>query len=82
MPSGWIAEQISCLNPGRVTSAVRVPPPRVSFASMSSVLQPALASVTAADRPFGPAPTTTASYSYVPGFDMVGRIFPQAEVRA
>ncbi len=57
-----MAEQTSWTKPGSVSSALRVPPPTVSAASTTSTERPASASVTAADSPFGPAPTTTASY--------------------
>ena len=57
-----MAEQTSCMKPGSVSSALRVPPPTVSDASTTSTDRPACASVTAADKPFGPPPTTTASY--------------------
>src|SRR6266566_1561288 len=56
-----MAEHTSWRNPGSVSSAVRVPPPIVSCASMTRTERPAWASVTAAARPFGPAPITTAS---------------------
>ena len=62
-PSGWIAEQTSCTNPGSVSSSERVPPPTTGPASTTSTRQPAIASVAAATRPLGPAPTTTASNS-------------------
>ena len=62
-PIGWIAEQTSCLNPGSVSSFVRVPPPIVRAASSTSTLWPLRAISTAAARPLGPEPTTTASYS-------------------
>src|SRR6266700_260039 len=57
-----MAEQRSWRNPGRVSSAVRQPPPMVSSASSTWTDQPDSASSTAAARPFGPDPTTTASY--------------------
>jgi hypothetical protein len=40
---------------------VRVPPPGVSAASMTSVASPLRANASAAASPFGPAPITTAS---------------------
>src|ERR1041385_3652000 len=46
-----------------MSSAERAPPPMVAFASHTSTEHPARASVIAAARPFGPDPTTTASYS-------------------
>ena len=61
-PSGCTAEQTSWTNPGRVSSAERVPPPTVSAPSTTSTERPAWARVMAAARPLGPAPTTTASY--------------------
>src|SRR3954454_16789651 len=61
--SGWTAEQTSCKNPGNVNSAERAPPPIVEFASQTRTDHPARASVIAPARPFGPEPTTTASYS-------------------
>src|SRR5690606_14913688 len=61
MPRGCAAEQGSWRKPGRVSSSVRAPPPTVPFASNSATEKPRRASSTAAGRPFGPAPTTTAS---------------------
>src|SRR5947207_14409658 len=61
--SGCTAEQTSCKKPGSVSSAERAPPPIVAFASQTTTEHPARASVIAAARPFGPEPTTTASYS-------------------
>src|SRR5947207_14477306 len=61
--SGCTAEQTSCKKPGRVSSAERAPPPIVAFASQTRTEHPARASVIAAARPFGPEPTTTASYA-------------------
>jgi len=58
---GWIAEQMSCTKPGSVDSALRVPPPMVSSASWTRTRSPARASSMAAESPFGPLPTTTAS---------------------
>src|SRR6266508_3232375 len=58
---GWIAEQTSCTKPGSVSSAERAPPPISSFASYTATEWPARAIWMAAARPFGPAPTTTAS---------------------
>src|SRR5258705_27859 len=52
---------MSCRNPGRVSSAVRQPPPGVSPPSITRTASPALASIMAAARPFGPEPTTRAS---------------------
>src|SRR5207248_8642418 len=51
------------MKPGKVSSAERAPPPIVAFASQTTTEHPARASVIAAARPFGPEPTTTASYS-------------------
>jgi hypothetical protein len=62
-PRGCMAEPRSWTKPGSVTSAERVPPPTVSSASSTATERPPLASSTAAARPFGPAPTTTASYA-------------------
>ncbi len=59
--SGCIAEHTSWTKPGRVSSSDRVPPPARSAASSTTTEQLARASVTAAARPLGPAPTTTAS---------------------
>ena len=39
-PSGWIAEQTSCTNPGSVSSAERVPPPIVSLPSSTRTERP------------------------------------------
>ena len=47
--------------PGSVSSAVRVPPPIESAASSTSTAAPLRASSTAAARPLGPLPMTTAS---------------------
>src|SRR3954468_16014204 len=61
-----MAEQMSCTKPGKVSSAERLPPPIVSRASTTSTERPARASVIAAARPFGPAPTTIASRGPLP----------------
>jgi hypothetical protein len=53
---------------------VRVPPPIVSCASTTRTERPAWASVIAAARPFGPAPTTTASSSLRPERASAGRV--------
>src|SRR5205823_5451933 len=58
---GWMAEQTSWTNPGAVSSALRAPPPTESRASRTRTERPACASATAALRPFGPEPITTAS---------------------
>src|SRR5687768_6507474 len=60
---GWTALQISWTTPGWVSSAERIPPPIVDSASKTATLRPVRAIVIAAARPFGPLPTTTASYS-------------------
>ena len=65
-PSGWTAEQMSWARPGTVSSAVRVPPPISSAASSTVTDSPAVARVTAAARPLGPAPITTASQASCP----------------
>src|SRR6266550_2381101 len=57
-----MAEQTSCMKPGRVSSIEREPPPMVSLASRTSTDRPARANVIAAASPLGPAPTTIASY--------------------
>jgi len=44
-----------------VSSAERQPPPIVSFASTTVTERPFRASSIAAESPFGPLPTTTAS---------------------
>src|SRR5690242_17220678 len=49
------------MNPGRVSSAERVPPPTSSAASYMRTDRPARASSIAAASPLGPAPTTIAS---------------------
>src|SRR5213592_4029490 len=49
------------MNPGSVSSADDAPPPMRSSASYTTTRRPACASATAADSPFGPAPTTIAS---------------------
>src|SRR6266480_2824919 len=51
------------MKPGSVSSAERAPPPIVALASNTSTEHFARARVIAAARPFGPEPTTTASYS-------------------
>ena len=60
---GCAVEQMSWRNPGRVTSSVLNPPPGVSAASRTRTRHPASARPTAANRPLGPEPTTTASTS-------------------
>ena len=55
---------MSCRYPGSVISSVRIPPPIVSACSRTSTERPAWASEIAAARPFGPEPTTTASYPF------------------
>src|SRR5215208_6802205 len=62
-PRGCMAEPRSWTKPGSVSSQERVPPPTVSSASSTATERPARASCTAAASPFGPAPTTTASYA-------------------
>ena len=57
----WTAEQMSWTNPGRVSSALRIPPPTVGCASYTTTERPARARVIAAASPFGPDPTTIAS---------------------
>src|SRR5262245_39868790 len=57
-----MAEQMSCRNPGRVSSLDLVPPPMVWAASRTRTRRPLRARATAAASPFGPDPTTTASY--------------------
>src|SRR5438045_2746486 len=56
-----MAEHTSLQNPGRVSSAVRLPPPISSRASSSSTSSPSRASSAAAVSPLGPPPTTTTS---------------------
>jgi hypothetical protein len=56
-----MAEQMSWVKPGRVSSADRQPPPMVSAASKTMTLRPVRAISIAAARPFGPEPTTIAS---------------------
>src|SRR5690606_3974903 len=63
--NGWIAEHTSWTTPGRVSSALRIPPPTVSDASSTVTDSPWPARVSAAARPFGPDPTTTASGTLV-----------------
>src|SRR5690606_1047921 len=62
---GWMAEQTSCLKPGRVNALVRVPPPIVSAPSTIKVESPCCCSVIAAANPFGPEPTIMASYLFI-----------------
>ena len=60
--SGCTAEQTSWWNPGRVSSCGAAPPAgRRPRPRITSTTRPARASVTAAARPLGPEPTTTAS---------------------
>ncbi len=58
---GCAAEQTSWRNPGSVSSSVRQPPPILWAASSTRTDSPAAARTTAAARPLGPAPTTSAS---------------------
>ncbi len=60
-PNACTAAPTSCTKPGSVYSAERQPPPTWSAASSTVTDRPALANVTAAARPLGPDPTTTAS---------------------
>src|SRR5450432_1092 len=57
-----MAEQISCVKPGRVNEAERMPPPMVDSASISNIFNPACCRTMAADNPLGPDPTTSPSY--------------------
>ena len=50
------------MNPASVSSAERTPPPTADSASRTTTWRPARASVIAAASPFGPDPTTTASW--------------------
>ena len=59
-----MAEQVSWRNPGNVSSSVLDPPPGWLAASSTRTRQPERANVSAAISPFGPEPTTTASYSF------------------
>src|SRR4029077_10061013 len=59
--SGSTDEQRSWLNPGSVNASDRVPPPIIDSASSTRTDLPAPARTMAAESPFGPAPTTTAS---------------------
>ena len=59
--NAWTAEQMSCTNPGSVSSADRIPPPATASASTTRTCRPASASTIAAARPFGPDPITIAS---------------------
>ncbi len=60
--SGCTAEHTSCRTPGNSKSAaVREPPPKVCWASMTCTLRPARAQITAAVNPLGPLPTTVTS---------------------
>src|SRR5205823_824876 len=86
-PSGWMAEHTSWRKPGRVSSAVREPPPGVAAASSTSTDRPACASVRAAARPLGPAPITIASVPPAPSapatFDSpTRRLWDAAALRA
>ncbi len=53
---------MSCRNPGRVISSVRVPPPIVAAASKTRTEMPFRASSIAAASPFGPEPMTVACW--------------------
>src|ERR687898_3152300 len=57
------------MNPGRVNASDRTAPPGSLAPSRTSTERPALASTIAAARPFGPAPTTMASWArrFTPG---------------
>ena len=66
-PSGWTAEHTSWRKPGTVRSSVRHPPPARSAPSTTVTDSPAAASVTAADNPLGPDPTTTTSTGFTVG---------------
>ena len=57
-----MAEHTSWTKPGSVNAADRAPPPRVASASTTSTERCCRAIVMAAANPFGPEPTTTASY--------------------
>ncbi len=57
---GKTAAHTSWTKPGKVSGSDRTPPPTDSAASSTVTESPARASSTAATRPFGPAPTTTA----------------------
>ena len=76
--SGCAVEQMSCRNPGSVTSSVRNPPPGWDAASRTSTRQPTCARATAANSPFGPDPTTTASTSCPMGPHLRGRPYADA----
>src|SRR5690606_27972609 len=60
-----MAEQTSCLKPGRVNSFVRIPPPMVSAPSTINVENPCRCKVIAAANPFGPEPIIIASYFFI-----------------
>ena len=64
-PHPWdeLRSTTSWTNPGKVSAAERAPPPMVSCASSTSTERPVCATVIAAANPFGPEPTTMASYS-------------------
>ena len=55
-PRAQTVEQVSWRNPGRVSSAVRAPPPSVSCASSTRTLAPWAPRVAAATSPLGPEP--------------------------
>src|SRR6476619_1260892 len=63
-PSGCTAEQTSCSSPGSVSSLVRAPPPGLSAPSSTVTFTPCPANRTAAARPLGPEPTTTAVLTF------------------
>jgi hypothetical protein len=63
LASGSTVAQKSWVNPSSpVSGPLRSPPPNSAADSSSSTFSPARASVTAPISPFGPDPTTTASY--------------------
>src|SRR5438046_2030212 len=67
MPIGCTAEQRSWTNPGSVSSPEREPPPTSGAASSTSTCAPACCRRTPAARPFGPAPTISASIIFLGG---------------
>ena len=77
-----MAEQTSCMNDGRVSSAERTPPPIELLPSKTETEQPARANSIAAARPFGPDPTTVV-FHLRPDFHFAdGAPVTAADVRA
>src|SRR3712207_5692731 len=70
-----MAEPTSWTKPGNVSCAERVPPPTMASASSTSTERPFRANSTAAARPLGPEPTTTASYILLPFLPLMPQFY-------